>query len=592
MDNNLSSSSHSQPASDEDHPTASSSSHDSQPASDQDHPTASNSSSSIPPSSTSASTSAASNSTPQPSDLSPSDLSPPADDHSVSQNYEQEDEDEQQQQQQQDEEQQQEEDDEEEEDSMDVDTTTEQQLQLKSSTGKEKMADSPGSSGSENREGKTEEIGLLMDLHALHKKTQRYLIAGDNAWSDFYKYWIEEIGDYKSKKEVDDKIEELHARFLKNMDESVESPTDPIDAAILQLSLWIWGHEINDSSFGKTDEDQDLTAAANAVDDQQKAGSKEEEEEDSMDVDTTTEQQLQPKPSTGKEKMADIPESSGSGNREGKTEEIGLLTDLYALHNKTQRYMFSGANPMRDFYNFWIEEVGDYKSIKEVDDKIEELHERFLKNMDQSVEAPTDPIDIEILQLSSWIWGQEINDEDQDDDHDNDDGGDHQEGGAGKDVITDHAISVDDQQKAGSKDDANAVDEDVYVEIVDEDDAIAVNDQDVANAVDEDEYVEIVDIEDDANIAVNDQDVAVAVDDQDVAVAVDDQDVAVAVDDQDVAVAVDDQDVAVAVDDQDIAIADDEDEDVIIDDATQHGSDDHGVDSTDSEDSSDPMDKD
>ncbi|GKA27387.1 hypothetical protein Tco_0713555 [Tanacetum coccineum] len=38
----------------------------------------------------------------------------------------------------------------------------------------------------------------------------------------YYKYWIEEEKSYGSKEGLDKKVDELHARFLKNMDKNVE----------------------------------------------------------------------------------------------------------------------------------------------------------------------------------------------------------------------------------------------------------------------------------------------------------------------------------------------------------------------------------
>ncbi|GJT68108.1 hypothetical protein Tco_1019588 [Tanacetum coccineum] len=55
----------------------------------------------------------------------------------------------------------------------------------------------------------------------------------------------------------------------------------------------------------------------------------------------------------------------------------------------------------------------------------------FLKNMDKNVEGPSDNVDIEILRVSHWIWGEEIeSDQDQEYegypiDEDDVDGDDH-----------------------------------------------------------------------------------------------------------------------------------------------------------------------
>ncbi|GJX51318.1 hypothetical protein Tco_0278163 [Tanacetum coccineum] len=130
--------------------------------------------------------------------------------------------------------------------------------------------------------------------------------------------------------------------------------------------------------------------------------------------------------------------SSSVGNSpqnvtEVKSDEIGLLMDLYALHSKTGRYKSSsGSNDdytKQIYYKYWIEEGGSYGSKEEFDKKVDELHARFLKNMDKNVEGPSDGVDIEILRVSHWIWGEEIeSDQDQhskclsdDDDVDGDD---------------------------------------------------------------------------------------------------------------------------------------------------------------------------
>ncbi|GJX51319.1 hypothetical protein Tco_0278164 [Tanacetum coccineum] len=125
--------------------------------------------------------------------------------------------------------------------------------------------------------------------------------------------------------------------------------------------------------------------------------------------------------------------ATNSANREGKSDEIGLLMDLYALHSKTGRYKSSsGSNDdytKQIYYKYWIEEGGSYGSKEEFDKKVDELNARFLKNMDKNVEGPSDGVDIEILRVSHWIWGEEIeSDQDQyseclsdDDDVDGDD---------------------------------------------------------------------------------------------------------------------------------------------------------------------------
>lgn len=125
------------------------------------------------------------------------------------------------------------------------------------------------------------------------------------------------------------------------------------------------------------------------------------EEKDMLDVKTKC--LTESSTGKGKEKVDDT-----AINREGKAEEIGLLMDLHALHNKTGRYADLGRNEERDFYKFWIEEEGEYGNKEELDNKINELHARFLKNMDKNVDGPTDHIDVEILRLSHWIWGNEI----------------------------------------------------------------------------------------------------------------------------------------------------------------------------------------
>ncbi|KAI3693957.1 hypothetical protein L1987_76913 [Smallanthus sonchifolius] len=134
------------------------------------------------------------------------------------------------------------------------------------------------------------------------------------------------------------------------------------------------------------------------------------QDEEDMNVDTTNSwTPAATKSSARKEKKVDI---AAASPREGKAEEIGLLTDLYNLHNKTGRYLLSDE---RDFYKFWIEEERDYANKQELDEKMNELHARFLKNMDKNVDGPVDPIAVEILRLSHWIWGSEVDETDEDD---------------------------------------------------------------------------------------------------------------------------------------------------------------------------------
>ena len=142
--------------------------------------------------------------------------------------------------------------------------------------------------------------------------------------------------------------------------------------------------------------------------------SEEQEDKDHMDV-AVSNLPPQTESSTRKrKKMMDAHTATGSANREGKSDEIGLLMDLYALHSRTARYRsLSGSNDdkKRVFYKYWIEEEKKYGSQEELDKKVDELHARFLKNMDKNVEGPSDSVDIEILRVSHWIWGEEIDSE-------------------------------------------------------------------------------------------------------------------------------------------------------------------------------------
>ncbi|KAD5317024.1 hypothetical protein R6Q59_032291 [Mikania micrantha] len=198
----------------------------------------------------------------------------------------------------------------------------------------------------------------------------------------------------------------------------------------------------------------------------------EEEEEEDMDVDITDSlapTKPEPESSTGKGKMVDT--ATCSSCREGKAKEIGLLTDLYTLLNETGRYLLSGRNGQREFYRFWIEEEGDYATKHELDEKINELHARFLKNMDKDVEGPTDPIDVEILRLSHWIWGNEIdsskeihNDDYDGDNDDDDDGGGGDQEQDSKDLsdanMVDAGVNPNDQSSGHETADARHGDDD------------------------------------------------------------------------------------------------------------------------------------
>ncbi|KAI3711397.1 hypothetical protein L2E82_41450 [Cichorium intybus] len=107
--------------------------------------------------------------------------------------------------------------------------------------------------------------------------------------------------------------------------------------------------------------------------------------------------------STVKENVEDTVTSS-RGEKRG-AEELGLLTDLYAFYNKYQHYQFT--DDMQEFYNRQVKVYRAYANDEDVDKKLCELYENYMKVMENKVEFPTDPIDIEIIRHSSWIWGNE-----------------------------------------------------------------------------------------------------------------------------------------------------------------------------------------
>ncbi|CAI9292165.1 unnamed protein product [Lactuca saligna] len=128
-----------------------------------------------------------------------------------------------------------------------------------------------------------------------------------------------------------------------------------------------------------------------------------EENVDPMNQSTPSEEHHETASSTAQENAEDNATSS-HGKQRG-AEEIGLLTDLYAFYNRTQHYSFIRKGDMQEFYNRQIFVYRAYATEEEVDKKVSELYENYIKLLDKKAEAPTDPIDIEIFRQSSWIWG-------------------------------------------------------------------------------------------------------------------------------------------------------------------------------------------
>ncbi|KAI3711398.1 hypothetical protein L2E82_41451 [Cichorium intybus] len=134
--------------------------------------------------------------------------------------------------------------------------------------------------------------------------------------------------------------------------------------------------------------------------------------------------------STVQENMDDTATSSRGKQR--RAEEIGLLTDLYAFYNRTQHYSSIRKDDMQEFYSRQIHIYRTYPTEEEVDKKLHELYENYIKVSNRNAEAPTDPIDIEIFRLSSWIWEDDENSSD-------------------KIFLDDHGTGVDDLKDASNQ---------------------------------------------------------------------------------------------------------------------------------------------
>ncbi|KAL4562691.1 hypothetical protein LXL04_026721 [Taraxacum kok-saghyz] len=93
--------------------------------------------------------------------------------------------------------------------------------------------------------------------------------------------------------------------------------------------------------------------------------------------------------------------SRGGGKQRGAV-DLATLMDLYAFYNKLHHYQF--ANSMQAFYNRQVQVYRNYETDQDVDNKVCELYGNYVKVVENMVEFPTDPVDIEIFQRSSLIW--------------------------------------------------------------------------------------------------------------------------------------------------------------------------------------------
>ncbi|KAL4562690.1 hypothetical protein LXL04_026720 [Taraxacum kok-saghyz] len=138
------------------------------------------------------------------------------------------------------------------------------------------------------------------------------------------------------------------------------------------------------------------------------------EDDDMIDIDTMNDQSTPIKehketalPNV-QENVEDTAAAAGTSSHAGKqrgAEEIGLLTDLYAFYSRTQHYSsIRNVECMREFYNRQVNIYRSYATEEDVDRKVRELYDNYMKVMENKVEAPTDPIDVQIFRQSLWIW--------------------------------------------------------------------------------------------------------------------------------------------------------------------------------------------
>ncbi|CAI9292164.1 unnamed protein product [Lactuca saligna] len=114
--------------------------------------------------------------------------------------------------------------------------------------------------------------------------------------------------------------------------------------------------------------------------------------------------------SMGKEKVDDGIAATRTPTP-AKKQEINLLMDIIEFYNKNRTYPFDDSNDMKMFYKQWIKRRAVYAEEDVMSNKMVELHERFLMNLQKTlsgddIEDWMDHTDVKIYRLSYRIWGK------------------------------------------------------------------------------------------------------------------------------------------------------------------------------------------
>lgn len=116
---------------------------------------------------------------------------------------------------------------------------------------------------------------------------------------------------------------------------------------------------------------------------------------------------------TGKE---DDTATSANMRRLWNNKDLDLLVNIQDYHEKRGSYPFGDLLKQREFYKKWIEGNGDYKDYIKMNEKMDELNGKFLRNLyrksnGEDVESFMDDVDKEIFRISNIIWGKKENDQ-------------------------------------------------------------------------------------------------------------------------------------------------------------------------------------
>lgn len=109
-------------------------------------------------------------------------------------------------------------------------------------------------------------------------------------------------------------------------------------------------------------------------------------------------------PSKSNQTKPSLQDSAISPLSSWKKLEVHLLEDIIDFHKKNGTYPFDDSDAMHKFYNQWNETYGFYKDEDELNNKMVELHERFMMNFRKLVsgdviEDGMDPIESRIYWL-------------------------------------------------------------------------------------------------------------------------------------------------------------------------------------------------